>query len=43
MGDNRNNSADSRLTAVGTLKTEDIIGKVIFRIFPFNRIGGVYR
>ena len=43
MGDNRNNSEDSRLTAVGTLKTEDIIGKVIFRIFPFNRIGGVYR
>lgn len=39
MGDNRNGSTDSRNTTVGPVKYETIIGKVLFRIFPFNRIG----
>ena len=37
LGDNRNNSMDSRV--VGTFKKKDIIGKTSFTIFPFNRFG----
>ncbi len=39
MGDNRMNSTDSRSEWVGFVDEEDILGKVIFRIFPFNSIG----
>lgn len=37
VGDNRDNSLDSRF--IGLISKDDIEGKVIFRIFPFNRIG----
>lgn len=37
MGDNRNNSNDSRFW--GTLKRERVIGKAMFRFWPLNRIG----
>ncbi|MDF2892229.1 MAG: Signal peptidase precursor [Clostridia bacterium] len=37
MGDNRLNSNDSRGT-VGFVSTEAIIGRVVFRIFPWNSI-----
>ena len=39
MGDNRNGSTDSRSTIVGFIDERDIIGKVIFRFYPFNKIG----
>lgn len=39
MGDNRMNSTDSRSEWVGFVEEDDILGKVIFRIFPFNSIG----
>ncbi len=39
MGDNRNHSADSRSPYVGFVSEDDILGKVIFRYFPFNNIG----
>jgi len=38
MGDNRNNSADSRLMEVGPVDVRFIVGKVMFRIFPLNKI-----
>ena len=42
MGDNRNNSLDSRSTGVGPIDERYILGKAIFRIFPFDSIGGLY-
>lgn len=36
MGDNRNNSLDSRTESVGFIKENQIFGKVIFRISPFE-------
>jgi signal peptidase I len=39
MGDNRNNSYDSRYTAIGIIKDKDIIGHAIFRIMPFSAFG----
>lgn len=41
MGDNRNNSKDSRDSEVGNVKKERITGKVIFRIWPLKSIGKV--
>ena len=39
MGDNRNNSKDSRDGTVGNVKKDQIIGRVIFRIWPFEKLG----
>ncbi len=42
MGDNRNNSSDSRVATIGCVDTRYIMGKAIFRIYPFNKVGAVY-
>lgn len=39
MGDNRNDSHDSRFWENKYVPRDDIIGKVIFRIYPFSRMG----
>ncbi len=36
MGDNRNNSKDSRASGVGVIDKRYILGKTRFRIFPFG-------
>ncbi len=38
MGDNRLNSQDSRDATVGLVDIDDIVGKVVLRLFPFNQI-----
>lgn len=39
MGDHRSTSVDSRNTAVGCVAQEQIVGRIIFRIWPIERIG----
>ncbi len=41
MGDNRKVSLDSRSNLVGFVDKETIIGNVLFRLYPINRIGKV--
>ncbi|MCG8541379.1 MAG: S26 family signal peptidase [Clostridia bacterium] len=41
MGDNRENSMDSRDPKVGTIDIDTIRGKVLVRLFPFSQIGKV--
>ena len=41
MGDNRNHSTDSRDSLVGFVEYDEIIGEVVFRLFPLARIGAV--
>ncbi|MBR7071618.1 MAG: signal peptidase I [Clostridia bacterium] len=44
MGDNRNESLDSRSDRIGDhgmVDTRYVLGHAIFRIFPFNKIGGL--
>lgn len=43
LGDNRDNSRDSRdAIGVGMVSEDSIVGKAWFRLFPFNKIGGLY-
>lgn len=39
MGDNRNNSSDSRDPVVGNISGDDIIGRAWMRIWPLNKLG----
>ncbi len=41
MGDNRAISLDSRDQTVGLVHKDDIVGKLILRIYPFNTMGKV--
>ncbi|MGT2783814.1 signal peptidase I [Streptococcus merionis] len=41
MGDNRQISIDSRNSAVGTVSQEQIVGKLVFRVWPLSDIGFV--
>lgn len=39
LGDNRGNSTDSRFTDVGMVDRRNILGKVVFNLYPFSKIG----
>lgn len=39
MGDNRNNSKDSRDPSVGNIRRSEIVGRAWIRIWPFSRFG----
>lgn len=41
LGDHRSVSIDSRNTAVGCVASEQIVGKIVYRVWPFDRIGKV--
>ena len=41
MGDNREWSKDSRDSAVGILRNEQVVGKAVFRLLPFDKFGVV--
>lgn len=39
LGDNRNNSLDSRNGRVGAVASDEIVGRAWIRIYPFDKIG----
>lgn len=41
MGDNRNESLDSRDKRIGFVDKREILGKVLIRIYPFTKIGSI--
>jgi signal peptidase I len=41
MGDNRGNSLDSRSGAIGFVDERRVLGKVLFRLTPFDKIGAI--
>ncbi len=41
LGDNRNESSDSRSSFVGLVEEKDILGKVLIRILPFGKFGRI--
>lgn len=41
MGDHRSTSVDSRNTAVGCVAQEQIVGRIVFRVWPFTQFGRV--
>lgn len=42
MGDNRNDSFDSRFAEIGIINDRDIIGHAVFRLLPFDKIGWLH-
>jgi signal peptidase I len=41
MGDHRSTSVDSRNTSVGCVAEEQIVGHLVFRLWPLTSIGGI--
>ena len=41
MGDNRTVSIDSRNTSIGCVSEEQIVGKIVYRVWPLSQIGRV--
>lgn len=39
LGDNRGSSMDSRYLAVGMIDKRNILGKVVFNLYPFSKVG----
>lgn len=39
LGDKRDTSVDSRSSMIGTISKDQVIGKVIFRVWPLKQIG----
>jgi signal peptidase I len=41
MGDHRSVSVDSRSSQIGSVSQEQIVGKLLFRVFPFKKFGSL--
>ncbi len=41
LGDNRKTSIDSRNTAIGTVTEEQVVGKIVYRVWPLKSFGGI--
>lgn len=41
LGDNRIVSIDSRNTSIGCVAAEQVVGKIVFRVWPLSRLGQV--
>lgn len=41
MGDHRNTSVDSRNQAIGCVSEEQIVGKIVLRVWPLKGLGGI--
>ena len=41
LGDHRSTSVDSRSTSVGCVFEEQIVGKIVYRVWPFSSFGPV--
>lgn len=42
MGDHRVTSIDSRNTSVGCINLENIVGKIVFRVWPLSEFGSLH-
>lgn len=42
MGDNREVNIDSRYEEVGLVSTGDVVGKVVFRLYPFSKFATIH-
>ncbi len=41
LGDNRSTSVDSRNSLIGCIDVEEIVGKIVFRVWPLSSFGAV--
>lgn len=41
MGDHRSVSVDSRSSVIGCVAEEQIVGKIVFRVWPFDKFGSL--
>lgn len=41
MGDNRNNSKDSRSPEIGCVSARDVLGQAVLRLTPFDKFGAI--
>lgn len=41
LGDNRNSSSDSRSASIGQVDVRNVVGRVVFRVFPLPNFGRV--
>ena len=42
LGDNRSVSIDSRHSAVGCVTSEQVVGKIVFRVWPLSKLGPIH-
>lgn len=42
LGDHRLTSMDSRMSEIGSISKENIVGKIVFKVWPINKIGFIH-